>query len=57
MNESNKLKTEDKIAFLQNNDFMGFVQRTGAELIIKNARDNGHKVEDCGNYFNVVLAK
>ena len=44
------------IAYLQDNQFMGFVEPAGAELIKADARAYGCPVEESeeGGYFNVV---
>lgn len=54
---TNVLSQEDEIAFLQDGEFQGFVERDGAEEIKGSARSKGYKVEDMGHTFNVVYVK
>jgi hypothetical protein len=42
------------IAYLQDGEFMGLVEREGASEIKGSARDAGFIVEDFGCFFNVV---
>lgn len=43
------------IGFLQNDEFMGFVEKAGAKEIITSARRKGFRVRHQGSYFNVEV--
>jgi len=49
-----KLDSSKAIAYLQDGQFMGLVEKAGAREIKRSARDAGFPVEDCGDWFNVV---
>lgn len=42
------------VAYLQDGQFMGFVERAGAQEIKGSARDAGFLVEEFEDWFNVV---
>jgi hypothetical protein len=44
------------IVYLRDNEFMGFVEKAGADEIKGSAKDAGYEVEDYGTYFNVIYA-
>lgn len=54
---TNVLSQEDEIAYLQDGEFLGFVEQRGAEEIKRSARGLGYEVEDMGHLFNVVYEK
>ena len=43
------------IAYLQDSEFMGFVEEAGAREIKGSAKDAGFVVEDYGYFFNVIF--
>lgn len=51
MTEFNRDKA---VAYLQDGQFMGLVEKEGASEIKGSARDAGYLVEDYGDWFNVV---
>ena len=44
------------VAYLQDNEFMGFVENAYAEEIKGSARDAGYEIEDYGSYFHIIFA-
>lgn len=54
---TNVLSQEDEIAYLQDGEFLGFVEQRGAEEIKRSAKALGYEVEDMGQLFNVVYEK
>jgi len=51
MTEFNRDKA---VAYLQDGEFMGLVEKAGASEIKGSAKDAGYLVEDYGDWFNVV---
>lgn len=54
---TNVLSQEDEIAYMQDGSFIGFVEREGAEVIKRSAKEEGWTVEDHDHFFNVVYKK
>jgi hypothetical protein len=54
MTTSKKFDVDKAVAYLQDGQFMGFVEQAGASEIKGSARDAGFIVEDFGCFFNVV---
>jgi len=52
-----QIHQENEIAYLQDGEFMGFVEKQGAEEIKGSAKVSGYVVEDHGHFFNVVYKK
>ncbi len=46
----------EKVAFLQDDEFMGFVEPAWADYIIACAMNAGHEIELGEDFFNVVYA-
>lgn len=53
----NRFDVGKAVAYLQDGQFMGFVELKGAKEIKGSARDAGFKVEDYDSFFNVVYKK
>jgi hypothetical protein len=51
------MTSTNMVVFLQNNEFMGFVEPVGADEIKASARKAGYEVADYGSYFNVEGVK
>ena len=54
---TNVLSQEGQVAYLQDGEFIQFVQKEGAEEIKRSAVANGYEVEDYNLFFNVVYVK
>jgi hypothetical protein len=54
MTEFKKFDEGKAVAYLQDGQFMGLVEREGASEIKGSAKDAGYLVEDYGDWFNVV---
>ena len=54
--ESNvKFDASKTIAYLENNRLMGLVERSGADIIIESAKQEGLRVEGSDCWFNVKV--